>query len=165
MSNEKQLLHISTNSDSLIRVIQHLLKSSPNLDVEVPGTAGHFGLKLAVHIQSIQSLDHIATLLEQDITSEEVEEELNHSFRHLYSITYLPLGKHCLARILSMGTYLASVLSCLWYPAKLADFDPVQSTPVVKPSSASVKESDDQKSESDSKTAESEITLYSKQAL
>nr|CAB3258786.1 protein virilizer homolog [Phallusia mammillata] len=151
MSNAKQLLHVCSNSDSLIHVVHHLLKSSQNLDVEIPGTPGNFALKLAIHIQCIQSLDHISSLLEQDITDEE-DEELVHALRVLYSVTYLPLGKQCLARILAMDDFVTSMVPCLLYPAKVSDVADCKPESVER---TSTKDSEDQKSESDSKIVES----------
>ncbi|XP_076799872.1 protein virilizer homolog [Clavelina lepadiformis] len=125
MSQKSGILHLMSNLDSMIHCIHHLMKSSPSLNVEDPGSAGHLGVKLAFHIQAMQSIDHICSHLESDADEEDIEEELSHSFKMINSLTYPSFGKNFVFRIFAMEDNLRPILRCLWFPRKLSDPDPV----------------------------------------
>jgi len=151
MSTQAGLLHLVANSDSIVHVIRHLLKAAPRLDIHLPGTAGYLGVQLAFHVQCMQSIDHIQSLLASDADEEDVEEELVHAFRTLFSLTYIPFGRHCVAKVLSMADHFNPILTCLWFPRKLIDFVPVPPSQ----EKSSEKDGDDKKSDSGSKAEES----------
>lgn len=124
MSTKSGLLHLLFNSDSVLHIVHHLLKSSPHLDVEGPNTSGYLGIKLAVHLQSIQCLDHICSLLDSSSDEDETEEELVHDLKTLFSLTYTSFGKKFLSSVLETSGLIKTIIACLWYPAKLSDPDP-----------------------------------------
>ena len=124
MSIKSGLLHLLSNSDSVLHIIHHLLKSSSRLDVETPCTAGYLGVKLAIHLQTIQSLDHIYSLLDSSTDEEETEEDLVHDLKTLFSLTYTTFGKKFLCEVLAIDSFTKPIISCLWFPNKLSDPDP-----------------------------------------
>ena len=125
MNTKSGLIYLLSNSDSVLHIAHHLLKSSLHLNIESSGSAGHLGAKLALHIQALQSLDHICCLLESGSEEEEIEEELFDDLKMLFSLTYLGFGKEFVCKILAIDDFLKPVITCLWYPAKLSDPDPV----------------------------------------
>uniref|UniRef100_H2YDV4 Uncharacterized protein n=1 Tax=Ciona savignyi TaxID=51511 RepID=H2YDV4_CIOSA len=121
ISSHPGLLYLASNSDSTLHIIQHLMKSSLQLEVEDMNSPCNLGARLAFHLQTIQSLDLVSTLLESDADEEDIEEELAHAFKTLYSITYLPIGRQCVSRVLSKDDNLKSIITCLTYPNKIAE--------------------------------------------
>lgn len=84
-STHHGLLHLATNFESVVLLSQHLLKSSPRLDVERPGTAGYLGTVLAFSLQTVSSVDQISRCLEAasytGANTEDIEEEMVLHFR------------------------------------------------------------------------------------
>uniref|UniRef100_H2YDV3 Virilizer N-terminal domain-containing protein n=1 Tax=Ciona savignyi TaxID=51511 RepID=H2YDV3_CIOSA len=126
ISSHPGLLYLASNSDSTLHIIQHLMKSSLQLEVEDMNSPCNLGARLAFHLQTIQSLDLVSTLLESDADEEDIEEELAHAFKTLYSITYLPIGRQCVSRVLSKDDNLKSIITCLTYPNKIAEEEETQ---------------------------------------
>jgi len=125
MSTKSGLVCLHSNSDSVLHAAHHLLKSSPSLDVETPQTAGFLGIKLSVVLQVLQCLDHISSLLESDGEEEIIEENLVHNLKTLFSLTYPVFSKQFVCEVLRVEDLLAPLLTCLWFPAKFSDPDPV----------------------------------------
>ncbi|XP_078483849.1 protein virilizer homolog [Ciona intestinalis] len=121
MSSQSGLLYLASNCDSALHIIQHLMRSSLMVDVEAQDSPCRLGAKLAFHLQTIQSLDLVSGLLESDADEEDVEEELVHAFKTLYSITYIPLGKQCVSQVLSKEDNIKSLITCLTFPHKPDD--------------------------------------------
>ena len=125
MSTKSGLLYLLSNSDSVLHIVHHLLKSSPNLDVETPETAGFLGAKLSFNLQVLQSLDHVSSLLESDGEEEVIVEDLVLNLKTLFSLTYPTFGKQFVCEVLRIEDLLTPLLTCLWFPAKFSDPDPV----------------------------------------
>ena len=125
MSTKSGLIYLLSHSDSVLHICNHLMKSSLALDVETPGTAGYLGAKLSVHLQVLQSLDHIWSLIDSGSSEEDVEEDLVHDLKTLFSLTYPQFSRQYVCAVLGIENFISSIISCLWFPVKLTDPDPV----------------------------------------
>ena len=155
MKTKSGLFYLLANSDSVLHISNHLMKSSSFVDVETPETAGFLGTKLSFHIQVLQSLDHICSLLESDAEEDEIEDDLVHSLKTLFSLTYPAFGKLFVCQMLKIEALLAPIITCLWFPMKLSDPDPV-----IEKSEEDDKQSSNNEEKSDDGGKMNKISFY-----
>ena len=110
------LLHPSNYSTSFQLARNLMTSSSPYLDVERVGSAGHLGALLATHLHIATSMDAIQGWIEADDVS-----ELQETLRALYGLLYLPWGKREVAKTLSQPRCFELLLNCVWMKAQADD--------------------------------------------
>lgn len=116
MLRQDGLLYLASNSKSIICISRHLICSNfVRGEIETPGTSGHMGTKLAIHLQCIQCLDQLSSFAGINRNTLN-DHELLEIFKVLYSLSYTTFGKYWLAKILSFEDNILILLDCVNSP-------------------------------------------------